>query len=1525
MNIDDEDFLKLLTDVKDNVSPEELARLTSSEKELDIEVATFDSTSPEDQMLSYNESKIFASELDTEVPLDKDTSEGEDKLLGKAEVDHVDTKLLGIQRRNGNSSDPGNNKRKAYDIGTLTEDFNLEESVGKSDRRDFYKFTVEEETEVEIKLTDLTANADVYLLPQKGKAIDKSKNGGKQDETINATLEPDTTYYLRVQPRNKRIGNADYNLGLEIVESTSVDPGNNKGKAFDIGTLTEDFNIEESVGKGDRRDFYKFTVEEETEVDIKLTGLTANADLYLLPNKGRVIDKSKNGRKQDEEINATLEPDTTYYLRVQPRNNRIKNADYNLDLEIVESAENLTVTTPNGGERIKPGREVELNWESDITDNVNIDLIKDGEWEESIAIDILNDGSYLWEVPRSLVAGEDYQILIYSVNDLDVADGSDDNFTILRGDYLTVTSPNGGESIEPETTVDINWEGNIDGKVDINLYKDGVLEDIIATDVPNNQGSYAWEVPIYLEGGEDYQIAIENLDLNVNDISDENFTIVVEDVGIETKLKAARNLGLLRNEKTVEGSLTEENSEQLYRFRLKKELNFNLLLDELNNDASVELFQDSNRNGKFEPEELLEFSTLEGNTDEEINTLLSAGNYYLRVWQEEGETDYNLNLSVTEPVDDTESPSEIPELNLDGYTDWGTIPESQNATGEIDDENPIEVYRFNLDAESNLDINLKGLSANADLILGQDGNENGIIDFEDFIEISEEEESDAENINTDLPPGDYFVMVRQFEGATEYELDVAVEEIKKVPKDKAGNTVSEAKDLGVISGKVDPIKDFVGNLDTDDFYSFSLEEPRKFSLELKNLEADVRVELGQDIDGDGIVSFNESIAIADSTETNKIEIAFDNLAAGEDYIIQVSQLEGDGNYTLDLETKAVKGLPDDNAGNNLAEALDLGNIGDSFSPVRDYVGVEDTDDFYRINLTQERDVEIRLDGLNAQVDLQLILDSNGNGEIDDGEIIESVQSFALELDDDELEEISEEVNFKSQSLAVRNLSKGEYFVRVSAYDGDTNYKLDLITQKAGEVAELEEPIAEGDQGNSLVSTFSGFSTIRVNERDLGNLDLNKWETMSGRVDGLISDYTAKFTLDRPTQLYAYLYGLQADADVQVIRDWNNNGRYDTGDVVIGRSQKWGTSSEWISQRNLSAGNYLVRAYRYGSAQTNFTLAIYGQPDDFNKNYGFGLVDAAAAVARAANRPDFADVRNLGGNDWSRDLINAPEAWAQGYKGQGVKVAVLDSGLDYNHPDITGNWWLNSDEVWNNGKDDDNNGYVDDRYGYDFVNPLSRVAWDEGTASSNGRGHGTHVAGIILDTAPEAEIMAVRAIPANDQETANAIRYAIKNGADIINMSLGWYENGQSQVPEVKEALQEARNAGIAVFMASGNEKDSPHYYTKPNFPAGYAKNYLGTAVGSVDRNLKVASSSNPANPSASDSSYSFVVAPGVGIRSAVPSAVNSTRYQFKSGTSMATPHVAGVAALMLSANPNLAPWQIEDLLEGTTNPAGITV
>jgi subtilisin family serine protease len=316
---------------------------------------------------------------------------------------------------------------------------------------------------------------------------------------------------------------------------------------------------------------------------------------------------------------------------------------------------------------------------------------------------------------------------------------------------------------------------------------------------------------------------------------------------------------------------------------------------------------------------------------------------------------------------------------------------------------------------------------------------------------------------------------------------------------------------------------------------------------------------------------------------------------------------------------------------------------------------------------------------------------------------------------------------------------------------------------------------------------------------------------------------------------------------------------------------------------------------------------------FNRSYGYGAIDAATAVSRAINPQDlpFADVPNLGGINWGLDEVKAPEVWAKGYTGMGVVVAVIDTGVDYTHPDLDANIWINSDEIAGDGIDNDSNGFIDDVRGWDFFNRDNNPMDDDG--------HGTHVAGTIAaennafgvtGVAYNAKIMPVKVLGTDGGSYSNVaagIRYAVDNGAQVINLSLG----GGMSSTVVSNAVRYAVERGAAVVIASGNEGRS-----QPSFPANVARSY-GIAVGAIDQSDRLASFSNRAGQTALD----FVVAPGVNVRSTTP---NNTYSNF-SGTSMATPHTAGVIALIRSANSTLSPAQIETLLTQTANPAGVRV
>ncbi|MEH2436478.1 MAG: S8 family peptidase [Nostoc sp.] len=308
--------------------------------------------------------------------------------------------------------------------------------------------------------------------------------------------------------------------------------------------------------------------------------------------------------------------------------------------------------------------------------------------------------------------------------------------------------------------------------------------------------------------------------------------------------------------------------------------------------------------------------------------------------------------------------------------------------------------------------------------------------------------------------------------------------------------------------------------------------------------------------------------------------------------------------------------------------------------------------------------------------------------------------------------------------------------------------------------------------------------------------------------------------------------------------------------------------------------------------------------NYNSTNGYGLINGAAAVARAIGQNTFADVPNLGGNNWGADLVKAPEVWAHGYTGKGVVVAVVDTGVDYNHEDLKNNIWTNPKEVAGNGKDNDGNGYANDIHGWNFVDNNNNVLDDNG--------HGTHVSGTIAGEnnnygvtgiAYDAKIMPVKVLDDSGSGSyssiSKGIHYAVDNGANVINLSLGGAYSNRT----LESAIDYASSKGVIVVMAAGNDGDS-----SPDYPARYASK-SGIAVGAVDKNNNLADFSNRSGTN----EISYVTAPGVKVYSSVP----NNQYATYSGTSMAAPHVAGIVALMLSANHNLTDAQVRQIVAET--------
>lgn len=188
--------------------------------------------------------------------------------------------------------------------------------------------------------------------------------------------------------------------------------------------------------------------------------------------------------------------------------------------------------------------------------------------------------------------------------------------------------------------------------------------------------------------------------------------------------------------------------------------------------------------------------------------------------------------------------------------------------------------------------------------------------------------------------------------------------------------------------------------------------------------------------------------------------------------------------------------------------------------------------------------------------------------------------------------------------------------------------------------------------------------------------------------------------------------------------------------------------------------------------------------------------------------------------WGLWQMRMDRAWAT-TRGEGVVVAVVDTGLDFFHPDMAGNIWINPGEITGNGVDDDRNGKIDDTVGWDFVDN-DNVPWDF-------HGHGTHVAGTIaavgnnelgiIGVAPGAKIMAVRGLDeggsGDDTELARALLYAAEMGAEVINNSWG-HSFPVLSVPVLEDAVRTVAGMGVVVVFAAGNAGKDVFFFSPVN-------------------------------------------------------------------------------------------------------------
>ena len=307
-------------------------------------------------------------------------------------------------------------------------------------------------------------------------------------------------------------------------------------------------------------------------------------------------------------------------------------------------------------------------------------------------------------------------------------------------------------------------------------------------------------------------------------------------------------------------------------------------------------------------------------------------------------------------------------------------------------------------------------------------------------------------------------------------------------------------------------------------------------------------------------------------------------------------------------------------------------------------------------------------------------------------------------------------------------------------------------------------------------------------------------------------------------------------------------------------------------------------------QTRNSLAANSGVEEIELNYRL-------STAMVPNDTDFSKLwglHNTGQTGGTPNVdINAPEAWDIQTGSSDIVVAVIDTGIEYTHPDLASNAWSNPGEILGDGMDNDGNGYVDDVYGYDFANSDGDPMDDHG--------HGTHVAGTIGATGNNNSgvvgvnhsvgLMALKFLDnkgnGSTSDAIKAVQYATKMGANVINAS--WGGGGFSKA--LSDAISDANDAGILFVAAAGNKTSDND--KSPYYPSGYdLPNVISVAA--TDHKDQLASFSNYGATTVD------MGAPGVGIWSTF----RGNQYASASGTSMAAPHVAGAAALLMAEYPS---------------------
>ncbi|MBP0002819.1 MAG: S8 family serine peptidase [Cyanobacteria bacterium SBC] len=1276
--------------------------------------------------------------------------------------------------------------------------------------------------------------------------------------------------------------------------------------ALNLGKLDGTRAVRDFVGTVDTEDYYRVCLDSDGSIGVMVRNSTADVDLELLRENGDVLAGSYNWGDRSEQFDRYLEAGT-YIVRVVQYEG---STDYELVLSDTpldpagnsfDEAFNLgTLSTPqnltgflNESDRDDYYR-FDLTQETDVSlslktfhGNANLELIRDengngtldngeslsasenrGNYDDAIEM-TLTAGTYFVRVKEGNFFSEnnvsDYHLALNSIEIDGAGDSCDTALDLgntpdgaIRDGFIGRNNPVDYYRFNLDRATDTNLVVHgLSTRTDLELTwdsnEDGTIDDLdecVYSHEASSSGNFSVEIDRTLNAGT-YYLSVNSEGGNSRYTLATAMTAEFESDTVGNTLASAADWGTLETPIWGSEAVGFVDNTDFYRFTLDERDEIEVLLYGLSEDVDLELIRDGNGNGEIETEDILAGS-YRGYGAESIRQSIDAGTYFVRVFSYDNEdSNYELFLNRSDAFSEIEAGGEF-----ETAAELGIVEESISVRGSSQIDGDEDYYRFELDTDSAVSFLARDLSDYTTVTLIRDAEEPEVLTTRFSFRDASRTSSDIVQFDRYLEAGSYFVRLGSSKPGSEYALTLAAEPMGL--EDGVGDSIVAALNLGNLGESWQTVGEGVGGFDRADYYRFTLTEEREVSLLLYGENESANLELVRDDNNNGAIDDGETLANPMQWGSQAIECM---LSAGTYFACVTGSTWNESNYRLNLRSLPVTmpetidsidyeiEIPDDRAGNSFETARDLGSI-DEFQSFVDGVNGEDPNDTYCFNVTQNSEFSVLFCELRDNLNVTLF-------QAETGEEIDSFYTWG------NMEEFS------------TFLSTGSYYLQVTP-DSDnapTAYRLSVLSDAIADTA-----------GNALVAA-----------RDLGNLEGQiRFDEFVGAFD---SEDVYRFNVAGNHAVSLAVQGLSSNADVQLGRDDNGNGSIDP-EEVLDLVDSSDSLAEWQFD-SLEAGTYYLRVVNPEDGE-RYSVSL--QPTLYSLKSGYGLASAATALG-------LGDIGTASGKmPWGVDRVDASAAWAQGYTGEGVVVAVIDTGVDTYHEDLAENIWTNAGEIADNGIDDDGNGFIDDVRGWDFAEGNNDPA--------DLHGHGTHVSGTIAavnngigvtGVAPSAIVMPVRVLGASGSGTssdvADGIRYAADNSADVINLSLG---GGYSS--EIEAAIQSAVAEGVVVVMAAGNS-----YGSSPGYPARGAFD-RGIAVGAIDVDNAMADFSNRAGVNSD-----YVVAPGVDVYSTLP----NNRYAAYSGTSMATPHVAGIAALLRQANPNATVEEIENSIVRSANPQGV--